>query len=243
MKIFDIHSHILPDVDDGPTEVETSLQLLSVMKSQGITDVIATPHFFATHENLEEYISAVNSAYTLLRKETEYKDLPNIYLGSEVFYFKGIGKIESVRNLTLCGSDYILLELPFCPLTDNIVNDIIDLSENLGLKPIIAHIERYAKLRGFKKILKLISEGIVLSQINCSSVLDPYYKKTITKLLKKNFISFIATDAHSLKSRPPMMDKALKEIEEKFGIKTKRMLINNSNELYEKIAQEENFAI
>ena len=122
MKIFDIHSHILPGVDDGPTEIETSLQLLSSMKEQGITDVIATPHFFATHENLEEYISKVNSAYTLLKEESKHKDLPNIYLCSEVFYFSGMGKINSVKSLSLCNSKYILLELPFCPITDNIIN-------------------------------------------------------------------------------------------------------------------------
>ncbi len=243
MKIFDIHSHILPAVDDGPTEIEASLQLLSSMKAQGITDVIATPHFIATHENFEEYISKVNSAYTLLKNESKYMDLPNIHLGSEVFYFKGIGKISNIKNLTLCNSDYILLELPFCPITDTIVNDIMDLSENLGLTPIIAHIERYTHLRGFKKILGLVSEEIALAQINCSSVLDPYYKKTILKLINKGFVSFMATDAHSLKQRPPMMDKALKEIEEKFGVKTKQMLIDNSNELYNKIVQEENFAI
>jgi len=243
MKIFDIHSHILPGVDDGPTEIETSLQLLSSMKEQGITDVIATPHFFATHENLEEYISKVNSAYTLLKEESKHKDLPNIYLGSEVFYFSGMGKISSVKSLSLCNSKYILLELPFCPITDNIIKNISDLSENLGLTPIFAHIERYARLRGFKKVLKLISENVALAQINCSSVLDPYYKRTIAKLINKGLVSFLATDAHSLNSRPPMMDKALKEIEEKFGVKTKQMLIDNSIELFNDIIQEEHFAI
>ncbi len=235
MKTLDIHSHILPSVDDGPIDIEETIEILSAMKNQGITDVIATPHFVATQENLEEYISKVNTAYNLVKETCKNKDLPNIFLGSEVFYFRGIGKIHSIKNLSLGNSNNILLELPFCTLNESILSDIRDISDNLGITPIIAHIERYAHLRGFKNLLKLISEGTVLAQINCAAILDPHYKKVIPKLINGNYISFLATDTHSINKRPPLMDKALKEIEEKFGAHIKELFIENSVQLYNQL--------
>ena len=89
--LLDIHSHILPAVDDGAFDISESLMLLEAMRLQGITDVIATPHFYPLDDNFNEYKERISNAYNLLLKETENKNLPRIFVGSEVLYYRYIG--------------------------------------------------------------------------------------------------------------------------------------------------------
>ncbi|MBR4073397.1 MAG: hypothetical protein IKK24_05565 [Clostridia bacterium] len=235
MKVVDIHSHILPGVDDGAKDLEMSLALLEEMKKQGITDVIATPHFDAQYDNMEDFNENVKNAKIQLFDAVEDKNLPQIHIGAEVYYFKGIGKSYGAKNLTLANSKYILLELPRHPFDDDLIKDIQNLYDVVGLTPILAHIERYAGEKGFKKVLKLIDSGVALAQINAPSVFTPPFKRVVSKLIKKGYVSFIATDSHSIESRPPMLEKALEEVEKQFGGHQKRVFLRNYDKLYHEI--------
>ena len=118
MTFLDIHAHILPQVDDGAKDMETSLKLLEILKEQGVTDVIATPHFYPDEDNSEEFALLIRNAYTALKKETIGKNLPNIYLGCELRYFNGIGKSSAIKQFAISGTKYLLLELPYgAPVT------------------------------------------------------------------------------------------------------------------------------
>ena len=227
MNLIDIHSHILPEIDDGAESLEEALELLNAMKSQGITDVMATPHFIAREHNLEEYLSAVNEAHERLIEATKNSDLPNIYLGSEVYYFPGIGKSKAISLLCLNKTKYLLLELASSDIDKYVLEDITNIRNNLDLIPIIAHIERYSKEKGFRKLLKLIDNGVCLAQLNAGALFLPSLKKAAYKLIKKGYISFIATDTHSVKYRPPMLSRALSAIETNLGKNYKVRLLQN----------------
>ena len=206
-----------------------------MMKAQGITDVIATPHFDANSDNLDDYLIKIRDAKKLLEAACEGLDLPSFYLGSEVYYFQGIGKSAGIRALSLCGSAYLLLELPIHTIDEKIINDILDLSDTLGIIPIIAHVERLYGERGFKKLCSLFANGSAYAQVNAASVLKGSYRKITRKLIKSGLITFIATDAHSPDGRPPVMDQAMKQITTDFGIQRKTMFIANSDRLYREI--------
>ena len=227
MKIIDIHSHILPAVDDGASNTEVAVKLLEIMKSQGITDVVATPHFIASEHNMEEFLNRTGAAMKELSAAVYGRDLPNIYFGSEIYYFRGIGKSSGISRLSLNGSEYILLELPNSEISQSVLDDINGIYSNLGLTPIIAHIERYTKEFGFKKLLKLLDSEICYAQVNASSILYPPFRRAAKKLFKMGYVSFIATDSHSLRNRPPLMDQALKALESDFGKETKDRIIRN----------------
>lgn len=235
MKLIDIHSHILPGVDDGAKDIETSILILEEMKKQGITDVIATPHFDAQYDNMDDYNKKVENAKKLLDKAVLGKELPQVHIGSEVYYFKGIGKSYGARSLALANSDYILLELPRRAFDDDLVKDIQNLYDVIGLIPVLAHIERYAGERGYKKVLKLVESGVALAQINAPSLFTSPFKRITSKLIKNGYISFIATDSHSIDSRPPMMEQALNEVEKRFGGHQKRVFLRNSDRIYREI--------
>jgi len=229
MGFIDIHSHILHGVDDGSKSLQMSLELLGMMAEQGITDVIATPHFDARYENFEEYTTKVNTAYEELLSATRGKDFPNVYLGSEVYYFKGIGKSYGIRNLSLANSRYILLELSFAPIDDVVIKEIQGIYDNIGLVPIIAHVERYMDVKGFKKLLKLFENGTALSQVNAPSLFMPRFKRGTQKLIKRGLVNFLATDTHSVDLRPPMLDMAFSELLKQFGEEGKDFFLDNSN--------------
>jgi len=171
--------------------------------------------------------------------------LPNIYLGSEVYYFKGIGKSNGIRNLTLADSKYLLLELSGADIDDTVIKEIQGIYDNVGLIPILAHVERYATVKGFKKLLKLFDSGLAMAQINAPSVFGQPFKRAALKLIKKGYASFIATDAHSTDRRPPMLSQALDTVEEQFGTHQKSVFLKNSEKLLDEIlkTQKENIFI
>lgn len=234
--LFDIHSHILPSVDDGSQSMSESLQLLSLMRSQGITDVIATPHFYPLEDTFDDYKCRIAKAYKALLKETEGKDLPNIYLGSEVLYYRYIGSSESVFELCLNNSRYLLLELTDECICKEFFEDMENLYNKLGITPIIAHLERYCYAPNYKKLLKYIKNSALLAQINASS-LFLQSRKVTEKLIKGGYVNFIATDAHSVTRRPPLMKQALAEIAERLGTEYASGFIRNSQILLEKICE------
>lgn len=238
MQILDIHSHILPGVDDGAKDIASSIELLKMMRDQGITAVVATPHFYASEDNLEEFTTQINSSYNRLKAAIDGIGLPEIYLGAEVYYFRGIRRSSSIRSLCIEGTNYLLLELPYRAIDNSTIEDIVEIHSNYNIIPIIAHIERYYKEKGFKQLLELVKDGVVYAQVNAASLLQPPFSKIIQKLMKKGYISFIATDAHSPEMRPPFMDLALKEVERLFGKDDKDVYVSNSSMLLKAIKGE-----
>lgn len=236
MTFLDVHSHILPDVDDGARDMETAITLLQMLKDQGVTHVIATPHFYPDSDNAEEFAEITQKAYRELKDAIEYRDLPKVFLGCELRYFNGMGKSSAIKQFVISGTKYLLLELPYgAPVTKTVLQDIIDISERQGLVPILAHIERYSKVSGFKKLLKLISEGVAIAHINAGALVSKESVRISEKLLKGGYISYLASDTHSPNSRPPQIDKALSVITEHLGKSAANRLVIKSNRLLEEI--------
>ena len=188
--LLDIHSHILPGVDDGSKSLDESVKILEMMKEQGITDVIATPHFYAFRENLEEYLKKIQYSYNQLKSHIEGMNLPNVFLGTEVLYYYNIGESESVYNFTFGNTMYLLLELTNSSIGADLFKDIRNLRDKKGIIPVIAHIERYHKSSNFRKLLKFIAKENIQAQVNASSLFDSNYSKITLKLIKKGYITY-----------------------------------------------------
>ncbi len=233
--MFDIHSHILPGVDDGAKDMEESIKLLEMMKNDGITCVLATPHFYPQDTNIEDFLSEVSSAYKSLISEKENKDLPNVYLGCEMLYFDGLGNSTSLGQLCLNGSNFLLLELTDYCINDRLLNNLTTLIKQTGIMPIIAHIERYCKAKNYKKLLTFVLDNRIPVQLNASSFFIPLFKRPLKKLLKSNAIVVLGTDAHSCDQRPPRLYDAMELIEKKYGSECKDKLIKNSSLFYKRI--------
>ena len=207
------------------------LDILEAMHSQGITSVIATPHFYPHEDNLEDYNKKIQTAFNDLKLHTANKNLPEIYLGCEILYYTGISKAQSIGNFTINDSDYLLLELNPFSIDKTLFEELLYLKEVRGIIPIIAHVERYHKSRKYKALLDLIRQNNILCQVNATSFFSKDYAKTLKKLFALNCVTYIGTDSHSMQKRPPLLKHALEKITESYGTKVRDKLIHNADEL------------
>ncbi len=233
MKLLDIHSHILPCVDDGARSLEEALKILEMLKEQGVTDVVATPHFYPHIQSAEDFLKSRAEAYSELNNAIKDKNLPCVHIGCEMFYYDDMGKIGDIKPFVIADSKYILLELSMTTVTKRVIDTVSNLCE-MGYIPIIAHIERYFGFRGIKGILRLIEQKKCLAQVNASSIVMKNNRK-LYRLIKNGYIYIIGSDAHSVKGRPPVIREALEFIAKKCGEHSKNKLILNSDTLYREI--------
>lgn len=233
----DIHSHILSGVDDGAKTLEDSIELLKRLSEIGFNNVILTPHYINGSEydcnNAEK-----RNKLKLIKEELINQNINiNIYLGNEVFINDNIYELMKSGTIhTLNNTEYVLIELPF---HNQIVNleDIIYELKIKGLKPIIAHPERYTYFqKNYKEIDRLKEEGF-LFQGNYASILGHYGKdsqKLLKYMLKKQFIDYLGTDIHR-SSKTYVIDN-FEKIEKKIIKITKK-------EYYETIKENSNLII
>lgn len=202
MKFIDIHTHIIPRVDDGSRSIFQSLEMLEKMIKQGVTDVIATPHVnsnatTATWEMQTEQ-------FKILKEKASHLNI-NLYLGAEVKYRQYLAT-DYKRN-KIEGTDYILVEFNWNTKED--VHKILSDFQQQGLKPIIAHVERYSYLT--LEDYKILKDNGILLQVNTGSILDntrKIWNDNANILLNEKLADFIATDAHDSMDRPPNIKKA-----------------------------------
>ena len=231
----DIHSHIIPEVDDGACNMEESLLLLKEMAAQGITSLIATPHFYAEDNHLTplQHNAVISRKLAELKEYTKAEQLPKIKLGHEVHYFNGISTCEEVLPLCFKGGKHFLLELPYNHIGSSVITEVVDFSLNFGVKPILAHIERYVRHELFTDLLQIIKEGFAEAQINCDSVIDKRLRRVSFDLIKQGYVSYLATDAHNTYDRPPRYSEAVEIISKKIGRREVLKLQFNAARLFE----------
>ena len=141
--MIDIHSHILPGMDDGSSSLEESLAMARESARQGVRLLAATPHFYATEENPASFLRRREASLALL--ESAWQDgFPTLLVGAEVRYFDGISRVEEVSSLVLEHTRILLLEMPFAPWSTRMVDEVVELQRR-GFQVLLAHIERYLK--------------------------------------------------------------------------------------------------
>ena len=200
--IFDIHSHLIPKIDDGSKSIDDSIKMLQILKGEGVDNILATPHFYPETVAFDPYMAARSKSLEDLIAHANGADLPQIHLGCELYYTKGMAKYESLSRLRIAGTDFILIELPYGGISDNVIDDIFNFCSNYCLIPIFAHLERFGLFKGYKKAVSFVMTGNALAQVNASSFFDKKQKKYALALAKQNLISFIGSDMHSPENDP-----------------------------------------
>lgn len=202
--MIDIHSHILPQIDDGSRNVSESISLLREERRQGVDTVFLTPHFYAEENGP---VSFLKRRYRAWRKLEPYlfPGLPEVRLGAEVQYFEGICAVEEIQHLRIVGTDFLLLEMPFSGWSDRMVGDVMELGERYGLRVILAHIERYLPKQRPEIWNTLRAHG-VLMQSNVSFFTERKTRKQALSMLEREEIHFLGSDCHNMESRRPNWD-------------------------------------
>jgi len=213
--ICDLHSHFLPDMDDGCASAEESVQVLKSSYAQGVRVMFATPHYYTT-EPIPEFLQRREESARMLfqRVEQEKEPLPQIILGAEVAYRPGLGYEDDLEKLCLGSSRYLLLEMPFLPWNDEVVRSVRNICVSKGITPIIAHIERYISMQS-RDVLMQILEQDVLVQMNAEHLLHLSTRRQARRLLNDRVVHLLGTDCHNMTNRPPNMSKAIAYLKKK----------------------------
>lgn len=224
---IDIHSHILPGIDDGPDSMEMSLNMLRMAEKDGISQMILTPHYKPWHRNTD-YIGIKDKVSRLQERMCQEEIQVRLYTGGELYYHSGLTEeLDQGIVPTLADSQYVLVE--FDPLADYdyIRNGIYALLSG-GYCPIAAHVERYGNVCcKMNRIAELIERGCFI-QVNAGSVMGQYgigVKRLTKKMLKQNLVHFVATDAHDADQRSPRLFGCARYIERKYGKNRMRRLL------------------
>lgn len=216
--VADFHSHILPGIDDGSANVAQSLAMLRAERDQGITQVVATPHFYAHMDTPSRFVRHRDEAWARLREAmADCPDLPRVRLGAEVYYFRGISDCEELELLRLQDTPYILIEMPMAKWTDSMYRDLVGIRQKQGLIPIVAHVDRYIAPLRTHGIPERLAELPVLVQANANFFLRRSTRGMALRMLKNDRIHLLGSDCHNMDSRPPCLGDALDIIRQKLG--------------------------
>lgn len=231
--MVDFHSHILPGIDDGAKNLEHSVEMLTMLKEQGVDTVIATPHFYDSITKIDKFLEERNRAYNLLVNRI-YRDnlsVPKVKLGAEVYLSADIVGSRDLEKLCIDGTECILIEMPRGFWFDWVYESINALIVERKFTPMIAHLERYASSkRDMKKFNKLLEQDVFV-QINTDSVMNRKTWKIIKSLLKNDNAHIIASDVHDTLERRPQFDASRKKIIRRFGVDKWNVLLSNSDKL------------
>jgi protein-tyrosine phosphatase len=198
-KMIDIHSHLIPQFDDGPRSFEESLDMLKLACDQGITDVFATSHFneYIPAELEKEYFQKLKR----LQKKAEKEKLQiNIHSGAEIFYHHYVEETVKKSKVATMGNwgQYVLIEFPMFQMPSGAENILFRLIANNYI-PIVSHPERYTLIIDRPRKARIFCKFGGLLQINGGSVLGHFGKeirRTSMALLEQRLVHFIASDAH-----------------------------------------------
>ena len=214
----DMHSHILPGVDDGSRNLEESIAMLRAEAAQGIGHVIATPHFDARYDDPERFLARREGAAEALRREMEkYPELPRISLGAEVRYFRGISDWDDLSRLTVGGKRAVLIEMMPQPWPESALQELSDIWHKQGLVPVIAHIERYIGPFGSRKLMTRLEKMPVKIQASASFFLERRTALQAVRMLKHGRIHLLGSDCHNMTTRKPDLGEAIRRIQRNLG--------------------------
>lgn len=211
--MFDCHCHILPGIDDGSKNVQMSLNMLDMEVRQGVEGVIFTPHFYADMNSPETFLRRRERALQELEANLSLLTQVPVYIsGSEVHYFRGMSRAEGIESLCIGNSDYILIEMPFRDWQPQYIDEVEEISHVLGLRVIIAHIERYMD-QDKRLVRRILDNPDFLIQCNAEFFIER--PKQALNLMKTGRIDLMGSDSHNLEHRRPNLADAVQIMQKK----------------------------
>ncbi len=225
--MVDIHSHILPAVDDGARTWEIAEEMCRMAAADGITHTVATPH-----ANDEYSYDRERHAATLAELQRRVGRSPVLSLGCD-FHFS----IENIQDAilhparyTIGSSSYLLVEFSDFALSPFLAEALTRL-QSVGLMLVVTHPERNLLLqRDPAHILRLIEQGCVI-QVTASSFTGRFgesARRTARWLLERDAVHVLASDAHDLKNRPPVLSTGREAVEELRGAEIAEALVGEN---------------
>ena len=252
--LADLHSHIVPYVDDGTSDYEEARGLIAEQYSQGVRTIVTTAHFrngmFDTpiskvkrhFDELQEWLQTTEMSDIKLYLSREYHCdkrlsilLDGYVSGQEEIVYEDISYIPGEEILPFGQKKCILLEFSSDRMQDSEFEIFIQKASQAGLTPIIAHAERCPAVQDRPTIVYKLRDQGALVQVNCESLIARAGTRagdTAKALVDNKLADVVSSDYHDLKRRPPNIKKCYAFLRKKYGVTTAdRLLRDNANSL------------
>ena len=208
--LVDLHCHMLPGIDDGAQTIEDTQALLAASRRGGVKRIVFTPHFYPDKMDVPAFLSGRLGAVQKMRALPEAQGLA-WRCGAEIAYVPFFDRLP-LEQLTFGSTSYLLMELDTRYLQPG-VDEAIRAAVDRGLRPILAHVERYVYLEQDPTLLYHWVKAGALAQVNAGYVLrDAKSRKRTLQLAGWNLIHFMASDAHSVSWRPPLLAEGYEKL-------------------------------
>ena len=208
--MIDLHTHILPHMDDGAKETAISVEMLQQELRQGVDTVVLTSHYYGRKKSPKDFIIKRNTMYHHL-KERKTRGVKTLIAAEVHFTGVNVADYEDLCLLAIEGTKYILMEFPFTTKWDrSILGSLAEFVSETGYTPIIAHAERYPEVQKNPALLTELMDMGCLIQVNIGSFTDRREKRLAFAIVKHGMLHCLGTDAHDTGLRAP--DWSNKEI-------------------------------
>lgn len=206
--LTDFHSHCLPNLDDGASDVAMAVAMLRADAQQGVDTVVATPHFYIGQHSVPTFLQDRQAAYEqLLPHLTE--DMPRVLLGAEVLIREGISRFD-LRPLCLEGTDILLVEMPFSAPPYWLLEELERIVDTQGVTLMYAHLDRYLSWYSHNHFEMLMDLPDAIMQVNADSIADKKYFGSLCRHLPDTRRMVLGSDMHNMDYRSPRMGQAVK---------------------------------
>ncbi len=223
--MVDMHTHILPGIDDGSRDAAESAAMLAALATQGVSGVAVTPHFNAAHITIADFLERRAAALAEM-PQTDVR----ILAGAEIAYYPGISRLPDIGALKIEHTHLLLLEMPYEHWGEYAIGELRELSRSGEFTLLLAHIERCFRQQKLDVWENLLDLGILM-QSNSAFFIQRKTRRMALKLLRRGYIHLLGTDCHNTTTRPPNMGEALKIIAHKLGDETVADLKNRSRQM------------
>lgn len=219
MLMIDMHTHILPNIDDGAKSIEETFNLIKEAKEAGFEAIVSTSHYIEDYyeTNVAErkvWLSAITE------KLKEANNNTSLYIGNEIYIYDNIiGLLEEGKAATINDTSYVLFEMPLNAKPLNLYDVVYEMLQ-YKLVPILAHPERYSFIQDDPEIVYDLIEKGVLMQANYASIVGTYGQKAqilVKKFLESDMIHFFGSDVHRQNTIYPKIPNILVELENIIG--------------------------
>ncbi|MBQ7040261.1 MAG: hypothetical protein IJN39_06805 [Clostridia bacterium] len=231
--MIDIHTHCLPGLDDGASDVNESMEMLIDSRKQGVRVCVATSHCTLHHPlGLKEFISGRELAWQKLKAKMEQTEaeLPKVLLGAEVYLDHDISDFPELEKLCIGTTNYMLVEFSRETMSPLIPDWLYELTVR-GIKPIVAHLDRYME---WEDILNLTTGTDIIYQLNADNFMSFFGRRHIKKILEYERNYIISSDMHNTSERASKMHDAYKKSIKMFPSLTKKMFWDIGYEIIKK---------